>query len=141
MEIKKRKVQTYKAQEEEIEVYVSEDKQEFNKKEDCLAHEEELKIINSIKKKELNINIYNFPSITFWYASNEEQLSFILKYLGWNGKYQHTYLNDKGSGMLNVGDWIGVHIEDGGDYPDDYYFYTWDFVKEKISKGMENAEK
>lgn len=63
---------------------------------------------------------------SFYYVSNNKELEFIKKYFRYTS---HNYFNHKyENGKINIGDWIGCVIENGGDYAGTMNFYTLSYV-------------
>ncbi len=113
-------------------IYIAIDGKEFNSSWDCERYEERFlteQALSKIKQKYIYVDEFNLPS-TFYYISNDEELKFIKKYFRYTS---HTYFNHKHeSGTINIGDWIGCVIEDGGDYNDTINFYTLEYVIDYI---------
>jgi len=145
MEEKIRKKAVYKNKVDHYETetyYVTSDGKEFIKEKDAKHYEELLEkqlkanfLWDGIKK--INADDFLFFDGSIWYfASNEEELEAIKQNCQFYDKYNYQRIY----GNIQVGEWITNIYEDGGDYRGTNKFYTFTYVKEEMTKFLENFE-
>ena len=129
-----------------VTLYIARDGKEFKSQKGVLQHERELDNLdkwNAIKKVE---NVYGFANLgdTWYFPSTQEELEMCKKNTGFNSKYGKVELNDNPKGKdndLKVRQWFTYYYEDGGDYEGKYYFYSLDYITEKINNLFKKLEK
>lgn len=106
----------------EVVVYETIDGKTFDSEIQALHHEDRIKI-GKIKK------IYrDFEIGDIWYnPSDDEQVDILKRRFSFSGDISEDNLN-----KIKTNQWINVHCNYGGDYPDEYTITTFDEFKKEI---------
>lgn len=143
MKIKKEKKEIIKYERvmKDINTYVAFDDKVFENKKECEKYEKQKKFENNIKKLQIDSMIMDEIPYIFYYASNEQELEWILNQVSFNGgHYMNVFINNtikhKSEYIPKVGDWIGMHYYDGGDSSSDYMIYTLEYIKIELDKDI-----
>jgi hypothetical protein len=119
-------------------VYETEDGKQFDKEKDAIKHNEFLeyqKKFNLIKTIYPNTELPFLEDSVFYFASNQEELEMIIDY---HGGLNQEYDDVKVYGNLKANEWITFHYFDGEDYKGEWSIYTLTYIKEQISKFLNN---
>ncbi len=135
---------TVKSGTKEVNIFVAFDGKEFNNAKDCSSYEIKLifdEKVNSLKKKYINGDFYNFPEY-YYFASNQEDVETIAKYLEYSQTYDYVYVDTNNKSQLvndiKIGEWYGQTYEDGGDYRGNVNIYSLSFVESVVKDAYKN---
>ena len=124
---KERRIKTI-TKEEAYNVYISEDGKEFNTEEECYNDELELKEEKLRKINEIPQFSYEYGDYCTWFYIRDK-IDWISLKEHIKKHYYKPYFNIDLDENDYIDNWVSYNVKSGGDYNDECYFVTYEYIK------------